>query len=518
MFNQKVLQLRKQLMIDFPFYAKNILKINSKDGIKPFFLNKAQLYVHNLLQNQLSEHGRVRALVLKGRQMGISTYIEGRFFWRVTHRFGVRAFILTHEDKASRNLFGMCRYFYDNCPPELKPKTSICNSESIYFNEISSGYSVGTAGNPQTGRSATLNYFHWSESAHCKNDNELARGILQAIPLSGENEIILETTANGRDNYFYEQWQLAVKGESSYLPIFVWWGMDPTYCLPVPLDFVLSDEEEALTSIYNLTPEQLMYRRYRVAELSTAGGDGALGFRQEYPNNPEEAFDQSVNNTLIRSDDVMRCFNNPKPDLNPAPLILGVDVARFGNDYTVFIRRRGNHVYKIEKFKHKDGQQLASLLFERIKDEKFDHIFIDIIGIGAALFDCLKMTVPYDYFSSSVHEINGASTSTLLYPSQYMNKRAEMWGMMSAYIKNDRVSIEDNTELLNELCCQTYFYSHGKLGLPEKKKDHQKSPDIADALSFTFAMDERRLLSNKTVHGMIDTINRYSSAGYFNGQ
>ena len=110
-------EIRQRLKDDFPHYAAKCLKIRpKKGGLIPFVLNRVQLHIHEALERQLAETGRVRALILKARQPGCSTYIEGRAYWKVTHRTGVRAFILTHKQEATDNLFGMADRFHTNCP------------------------------------------------------------------------------------------------------------------------------------------------------------------------------------------------------------------------------------------------------------------------------------------------------------------------------------------------------------------------------------------------------------------
>jgi hypothetical protein len=101
MIPDEVVELRKKLLLDFPFYASTCIRIRTKSGqIKPLVLNSAQKHLHERLEAQKREKGFVRALVLKGRQQGISTYTEARFFWLVTHHFGKRAFILTHDQRS----------------------------------------------------------------------------------------------------------------------------------------------------------------------------------------------------------------------------------------------------------------------------------------------------------------------------------------------------------------------------------------------------------------------------------
>ena len=89
-------EIARKFKGNFPLYSKNVLRIVTKEGeSKPFVLNAAQLYVHNMLEQQLKDQGNIRALVLKARQTGISTYTQGRNFWKVTQNRNANAFVLT---------------------------------------------------------------------------------------------------------------------------------------------------------------------------------------------------------------------------------------------------------------------------------------------------------------------------------------------------------------------------------------------------------------------------------------
>lgn len=285
---------RELLANNFSLYALNCLKIRSKSGeILPFKLNSAQLYLDKRINEQLEKTGKVRALILKGRQQGISTYIEGRLFWKVTHNAGRRAFILTHEAEATNNLFEMASRFYELCPSYFKPKIGASSQRELSFEKIDSGYRVGTAGNKNTGRSSTIQYFHGSESAFWDNSSDIAKGALQAVPDEKGTEIFIESTANGKLNWFYEQWILAQSGESDYMPIFIPWFWQKEYRSQVNSKIILTKEEKELAKIYSLDLEQIYWRRKKITELSSAGLRGEDEFRQEYPSCWEEAFEAS---------------------------------------------------------------------------------------------------------------------------------------------------------------------------------------------------------------------------------
>jgi len=109
--------IRQKLKDDLPHYAARCLQIRSKAGaLQPLVLNVVQRHIHARLEAQRAACGRVRALILKARQPGVSTYVGARFYWKVTHGHGLRAFILTHRDQATANLFAMAKRFHDAAP------------------------------------------------------------------------------------------------------------------------------------------------------------------------------------------------------------------------------------------------------------------------------------------------------------------------------------------------------------------------------------------------------------------
>src|ERR1700691_3622707 len=170
MISRKELEIRLKLKNDFPHYAYKCLKIRTKTGkILPFSLNQAQLYLHDIIEKQKKEKGRVRIIVLKGRQQGISTYVGARYYHIISHRNGYRAFILTHKQDATDNLFEIVKRYYQNCPEVVRPILGADSAKEFNFISPESGYKVGTARSKGTGRSSTIQLFHGSEVALWEN-------------------------------------------------------------------------------------------------------------------------------------------------------------------------------------------------------------------------------------------------------------------------------------------------------------------------------------------------------------
>src|SRR5690606_32689015 len=255
--------MRLKLRDDFQLYANEFLKIRSKSstqGVIPFRLNRVQKYLHDLVEKQKRETGKVRVVICKGRQQGCSTYIAARYFWLTCHNMGKRVFILTHDHDATNNLFEFANRYYENLPSSLRPHKAISNSKEIYFDLLDSGYKVGTAGNKGVGRSSTIQYLHGSEVAFWPSAEEHAKGILQAVPNEPGTEIFLESTARGVSNYYHDMWNIAHDKSSEWMPIFLPWYWQEEYIATPAPDFSLTEEEKELQVLYNISNEHLQWR------------------------------------------------------------------------------------------------------------------------------------------------------------------------------------------------------------------------------------------------------------------
>lgn len=301
--------MRSRMRKDFPHYARKCLKIRTKSGkVEPLVLNSAQVYLHRKLEEQKAKTGKVRALVLKGRQQGCSTYVEGRIFHQVTHNRGLKAFILTHVDDATTNLFTMSKRFYDHCPLPLRPSRSASNAKELVFDKLDSGYKVGTAGSTGTGRSDTLQLFHGSEVAYWPNAETHVAGALQAVPDARGTEVILESTSAGRQGLFFDLCEKAMRGESDYILVFIPWFWQGEYRDDIPEGFVLTSEEEQYQHKYDVDVAQIAWRRKKIQELN-----GIHNFRREYPATPDEAFSAEVLGALWKREliDGLRVSSHP---------------------------------------------------------------------------------------------------------------------------------------------------------------------------------------------------------------
>lgn len=490
---------RERLRDDLEFYARNCMFIRTKVGkVESFHFNKAQRYIHERLEEQKAKTGRVRALILKGRQQGCSTYVGARYYHSTTWRKGLKTFILTHEDQATQNLFEMVNRYHEHCPAFVRPTTGAANAKELYFDKLDSGYKVGTAGSKGVGRSSTIQLFHGSEVAFWPHAETHAAGVLQAVPDADGTEVILESTANGVGNLFHEKWKDAENGIGDFIAIFVPWYWQDEYRKPAG-GLVMTDEEKQYAEAYGLDAEQIAWRRNKIAELK----DDTL-FKQEYPANAAEAFQMSGHDSFIKPADVVAARKASLDGIGP--LVIGADPARFGNDRFSLSWRQGRKVRKIESKSKLDTVAGANWIKQVIDSDKPARAFIDVGGIGAGVFDLLKswgyayeagtkdprkVVVPID-FAGSPQQPEITLPSGEVRPGPY-NRRAEMWMRSRDWLKEPGgADIPDSDSLQADACGPGYHYNANSYLLLESKEHMRdvrklRSPDEWDAVALTFA-------------------------------
>ena len=237
-------KLLSEYETNFEKFAKDQVKIITKDAAKgfiPFLFNNAQKEINKQLEKQLKEKGRVRALVLKARQQGISTYCTARTAWKSYFTPNARSVVMAHDSATSDALFSMSKNLIDKMEDEFKPPLIASNAKEIKFEHNNAGYRLYTAGSPEAGRGTTPTIAHLSEVAFWTFDEKILAGLFQGISQADGTEVILESTANGAKGEFYRLWRQAEqgysRGESEYVPIFLPWYITSEYRREAPESF-----------------------------------------------------------------------------------------------------------------------------------------------------------------------------------------------------------------------------------------------------------------------------------------
>jgi hypothetical protein len=195
-------------------------------------------------------------------------------------------------------------------------------------------------------------------------------------------------------------------------------------------------------------------------------------------------FPRAGSNQFIPSDLVEACRRYKAEGYEGLEKLLGVDVARFGDDQSVIIRRQGRKVSSPVKYRGLDTMAFASRVVEQIDEYQPDATFIDGVGVGGGVVDRVRQLRP----SAVIIEVSAGGSAHDV--EKYFNKRAEMWGLTRDYVKAG-AELPDDNELCEELQAVEYGFSPKQQIQIEKKEDMKarglSSPDVADALCLTFA-------------------------------
>ena len=323
----------KAIAIHHPFVlitdAHLTIKTKSAE-LKKFKLNKAQRRVLDIIVTQWNEGKIIRLLILKARQLGISTLIEAIIYAISSQQENINALIIADDADGSNYIFEMSKLYHEQCPPIFKPKEKKSNEKKLEFEGTHSQILIDTASNPSAGRKYTFRVVHLSEYAFFRKVKDLMLGLSQAVPSLPQPMIIKETTANGF-NFFKDEWDAAIAGQSDYIPIFVPWYWGDDYRMSVNEGFKVGDAslgEIAQDELYlanvmreegiDFIEERLNWRRWCIRNNC----DGKVSnFRQEYPSTDYEAFVASGESYFDKPQLVAMMDRLPKVDKFNADIV-----------------------------------------------------------------------------------------------------------------------------------------------------------------------------------------------------
>lgn len=237
---------------------RNLLKIRVKNGwVKYLKLNRAQ--------QEYSRRATKRNIVLKARQVGITTYIAARYFIQTITKPGTLTVQVAHSEESAEAIFKMVHRFWENLPNKRVHHGALLKSRSnvrqIVFPMLDSEYRVETA-DDNAGRGMTIHNLHCSEVSRWPRGGRDTLASLEAAVVPG-GEIVLESTPNGASGIFYEEWQKAA--ETGFTQHFFPWWYETSYKEEVKKGTVhpLTQEERDLVEKHGLSEEQIAWRRTR---------------------------------------------------------------------------------------------------------------------------------------------------------------------------------------------------------------------------------------------------------------
>jgi hypothetical protein len=236
--------------------AERLLVVRSREG-RPGKLKA------NRVQRAFENKRGQRNIVLKARQMGLTTWVAARFFLKTITQPGTLTLEVAHTQEAAEEIFRIVHRFLDWLPDGLREgalKTGRANVRQIVFPEIDAEYRVVSAADRNAGRGLTVQNLHCSELARWPGDaTDVLAGLRAAMAPGGE--LILESTPQGVGGCgcFYEEWRRA--GETATVRHFFPWWMEPRYRSEAVDAASLTDDECVLMEKHGLKLTQIAYRR-----------------------------------------------------------------------------------------------------------------------------------------------------------------------------------------------------------------------------------------------------------------
>lgn len=281
--------------LEVPIRQLSIVRKDLKVERLDTCINWAQLELLHRVQERMADRKPVRAVVLKARQMGLSTIIEAIMFTMAMMMDRMRGTVISHENDSAQHLLGILQFYWDTYTFKPLWTEKYRGLKHLAWKENDGRINVATAQNVKAGRSKTTQFLHASEVGFYDNAKTLMTGLNQSIPNLPLTFQFLESTANGIGNYFHQQWLAAENGDTEYMAMFFPWWKHPEYILPFAKPVLGLDDEEQTLVRFLRTQEldtgeingRLAWRRWAINDLT---GGNLSDFHQEYPSDPEEAF------------------------------------------------------------------------------------------------------------------------------------------------------------------------------------------------------------------------------------
>lgn len=378
--------------------AEELLMVRTRDG------STAPLRA-NRTQRAFEERRGSRNIILKARQMGLTTWSAARFFLRTITRPGTLTLQVAHTQEAAEEIFRIVHRFQNYLPVRLREgalRTSRSNAKQLIFSELDSQYRVVTAGDRNAGRGLTVQNLHCSEVARWPGDaSETLAGLRAA--LAPEAEVIIESTPNGMGDCFHQEW-LKADETGTVRHFFPWW-MESRYRAHAADEHSLSTEEQALRSKHGLDLGQIAFRRRIRADFRGLA-------RQEYAEDEESCFRASgdsvfeleaVDARLASAPDPVERRRNGEleiwlPPVGDREYLVAVDPAGGGScgDYSAIeVLELETGLQCAEFAGHVGGLELARLAADLAKEYRQAWVVVERNNHGSGVLAHLESSCGY---------------------------------------------------------------------------------------------------------------------------
>lgn len=319
---------RLRVRYDFEFWCARCVMIKDKmtGALTPFVPNRPQRKLLAAMEQQRTSGLPVRIILLKARQWGGSTLVQVYIAWlQLVVNKGKNSVIVGHKRTSSFAIKQMFRTILANYPKEMLDEETAqgfklknvpdCNDiQEIVGRDCTLG--LTSSYSPDAARGQNLSYAHLSEVAFWSasrnvDPNDLIRTVTGTIPLSPGTVIVMESTANGVNSFFYNEWQRAMEGKSAFKPVFVAWHEIAIYqkALDEGFDIDHLDEYERALWDKGCTLEQIYWYHEKRKEFSEHNL-----MKAEFPSDAKEAFENSMKYVFSAIEQAQIMENVEKPE------------------------------------------------------------------------------------------------------------------------------------------------------------------------------------------------------------
>lgn len=258
------------------FISRLCIMHKKRQRLARFEMNRAQSELLKALQS----HNRI--IVLKARQLGVSTLTRAWNFWQAYTADQPRQYaVISHTRSSAEELHRIEKTFYNNLPAPLRLPLERASARTLKFENTGAELRTYTAGGKGGARSFAMNSAHLSEFAFYENQEEVMATVMAAV---GEGQVVIESTPNVYGDMFHTLVKGAVEGTNEWKLVFFPWYINEAYTDEAPDHFVLSNREQKVSNTFELDKGQMWWRRKQVRTL------GAEKFQREYPATIEECF------------------------------------------------------------------------------------------------------------------------------------------------------------------------------------------------------------------------------------
>lgn len=239
--------------------AAEWLRVRGRNG-------RLQPLVANVAQRRFEQRRGRQNIVLKARQMGMTTWVAGRFFLRTVTRPGTLTLQVAQTREAAEGIFGIVQRMWEELPEDLREGPLVrsrANVGQMVFPEMDSEFRVASASDVSAGRGMSVQNLHCSEVSRWPGDAAATLAGLRAA-LAPDGELVMESTPSGAYGAFYDEWRAGLDEERSADGVvrhFLPWWMEPAYVGKWVGPASMTEAERALARRHGLSGEQIGFRR-----------------------------------------------------------------------------------------------------------------------------------------------------------------------------------------------------------------------------------------------------------------